>query len=87
MCNIIQLALPIGVSVSDQLFNIIYLLLNGLDADNSIQIDGQLFGEFGFSFAKICRDGMTVLQFSFLPPDPISMFVAQKNSRRIIPGE
>ena len=87
LCNIIQLALPIGVSVSDQLFNIIYLLLNGLDADNAIQIDSKLFGEFGFRFAKICRNGMTVLQFPFLPPNPISMLVAQKDSRRIIPGE
>lgn len=87
LCNIIQLALPIGVSFSDQFINIIQLLLNGLDADDAIQINSQLFGEFGLSFAKICRDGMTVLELPFLPPDPISMLVTQKDSRRIIPGK
>ena len=87
MCNIFQLALPIGVSASDQFINIIQLLLNGLDADNAIQIDSQLFGEFGFRFAKVYRDGLSVLELPFLPTDPISMLMAQKDSRRIIPGE
>ena len=87
MCNIFQLALPIGVSFSDQYVNIIQLLLNGLDADNAIQINSQLFGEFGLSFAKICRDDLPFLELPSLPPDPILMLVAQKDSRRIIPGD
>ena len=87
MCNIIKLALSVGVSFSDQFIKIIQLLLNRLNADNAIQVDSQLFGEFGFRFAKICRDGFTVLELPFLPSDPISMLVAQKDSRRIIPGE
>ena len=87
LCNIIKLALSVGVSFSDQFIKIIQLLLNRLNADNAIQVDSQLFGEFGFRFAKICRDGFTVLELPFLPSDPISMLVAQKDSRRIIPGE
>ena len=87
LCNIIQLALPVGVSSSDQFVKIIQLLLNSLDADNAIQIDSQLFSKFGLRFAKICRDGFPVLELPSLPPDPILMLVAQKDSRRIIPGD
>ena len=36
---------------------------------------------------RLTRDDLPFLELPSLPPDPILMLVAQKDSRRIIPGD
>jgi hypothetical protein len=73
------------MGIIDQSIDHIQLLLNVLDANNAIKIDRQFFCQFFFLLNQITCDEMAVLNISFSPPNTISVFLANKDSRRIIP--